>query len=95
MVGGHHPDVVAFDIGGEQRVKCRACRRRQKEVAWQVLVVWIRFDDRVTVDGAKDVVSRDVPSGQPHVHMIRPVHLAFAETALNELKRVIRTAPAR
>ena len=95
MVRRDHSDIIAFDVDCEQDVECLSRRRCEQKVAGQIFVVWICLDDRVAVHRSENLVPRDMPPGQPHVHMIGPVDLLRAEALLNEVERIVWEASVR
>lgn len=88
-VGRNHPDVVCFHISGKQNVKCVVRLPRQYQIAGEVLVIRTRLDDLVAPYGAKDVRAANVTASEPHVYVIRPVHVALLNAPLDECERVI------
>ena len=89
-ISGNDANVVSFYIHRELNVEAR---RSHDEIARQVLVLRIRFDDFVTVDGVQNLRPPQVASGQPHVDVIRPTDLPLANTSLDKRNRIIGGIP--
>jgi len=57
---------------------------RQDQLAGQILVLRVRFDQLVRVHRIEDGLTGNVPSLQTHVDMIGPKNLSFSDACLNK-----------
>ena len=89
-VGGDDGRLVGIDVDREQYMERTGWLNIGDQVAREVLVVRIRFDNFIAPCRRQDFVSSDVPTGQTHIDMVRPEKPPTQDAPANESEWILR-----